>query len=114
MPNENVGQAYRDAKIVLNDHWEDMKETGIVSNRLFDALAAEAFIISDEMPEIEDIFRGTVVTYKGKEDLKEKADYYMKHPEEAEKLAKQGHQLVLEEHTFEKRMKKLVKDLEKI
>ena len=49
-----------------------------------------------------------------KEDLKEKADYYMKHPEEAEKLAKQGHQLVLEEHTFEKRMKKLVKDLEKI
>lgn len=114
MPNENVGQAYRDAKIVLNDHWEDMKETGIVSNRLFDALAAEAFIISDEMPEIEDIFRGTVVTYKDKEDLKEKADYYMKHPEEAEKLAKQGHQLVLEEHTFEKRMKKLVKDLEKI
>ena len=38
----------------------------------------------------------------------------MKHPEEAEKLAERGHQLVLEEHTFEKRMKKLVEDLEKI
>ena len=76
MPNDQVGQAYRDAKIVLNDHWDDMKETGIVSNRLFDALAAEAFIISDEMPEIEEIFEGTVVTYKDCKDLKEKVDYY--------------------------------------
>lgn len=105
-----LGQAYRDAKIVLNDHWDDMKETGIVSNRLFDALAAEAFIISDEMPEIEEIFEGTVVTYKDCKDLKEKVDYYMEHPKEAEKLAERGHQLVLEKHTFAKRMDKLVQD----
>ena len=111
MPNDQVGQAYRDAKIVLNDHWDDMKETGIVSNRLFDALAAEAFIISDEMPEIEEIFEGTVVTYKDCKDLKEKVDYYMEHPKEAEKLAERGHQLVLEKHTFAKRMDKLVQDL---
>ena len=111
MPNDQVGQAYRDAKIVLNDHWDDMKETGIVSNRLFDALAAEAFIISDEMPEIAEIFEGTVVTYKDCKDLKEKVDYYMEHPKEAEKLAGRGHQLVLEKHTFAKRMDKLVQDL---
>lgn len=111
MPNDQVGQAYRDAKIVLNDHWDDMKETGIVSNRLFDALAAEAFIISDEMPEIAEIFEGTVVTYKDCKDLKEKVDYYMEHPKEAEKLAERGHQLVLEKHTFAKRMDKLVQDL---
>ncbi len=103
MPNDQVGQAYRDAKIVLNDHWDDMKETGIVSNRLFDALAAEAFIISDEMPEIAEIFEGTVVTYKDCKDLKEKVDYYMEHPKEAEKLAERGHQLVLEKHTFAKK-----------
>ena len=111
MPNDQVGQAYRDAKIVLNDHWDDMKETGIVSNRLFDALAAEAFIISDEMPEIAEVFEGTVVTYKDCKDLKEKVDYYMEHPKEAEKLAERGHQLVLEKHTFAKRMDKLVQDL---
>ncbi len=114
MPNEQVGQAYRDARIVLNDHWDDMKETGIVSNRLFDALAAEAFIISDELPEIEEIFQGTVVTYQDRADLKKKADYYMQHPEEAEKLAKRGHELVIKEHTFRRRMEKLVQDLEKL
>ena len=42
---------------------------------------------------------------------KEKVDYYMEHPKEAEKLAERGHQLVLKKHTFAKRMDKLVQDL---
>ena len=46
-----------------------------------------------------------------RKDLKEKVDYYMEHPKEAEKLAERGHQLVLEKHTFAKRMDKLVQDL---
>ena len=61
--------------------------------------------ISDEMPEIEDIFRGTVVTYKDKEDLKEKADYYMKHPEEAEKLANRDISLFWRSIPLKKEMK---------
>ena len=112
MPNEQVGQAYHDAKIVLNDHWDDMRETGIVSNRLFDALAADAFVISDDMPEIEELFDGTVVTYKDRGDLEEKVDYYMKHPDEAEALARRGQRLVLEKHTFANRMDTLVEKLE--
>lgn len=112
MPNEQVGQAYHDAKIVLNDHWDDMRETGIVSNRLFDALAADAFVISDDMPEIEELFDGTVVTYKDRGDLEEKVDYYMKHPDEAEALARRGQKLVLEMHTFANRMDTLVEKLE--
>lgn len=114
IPNEQVGQAYRDARIVLNDHWDDMRETGIVSNRLFDALAAEAFVISDEMPEINELFEGTVVTYKDREDLREKVEYYMRHPEEAEKLAARGHELVLKKHTFANRMDTMVQQIERL
>ena len=52
-----------------------------------------------------------MTTDKDCKDLKEKVDYYMEHPKEAEKLAERGHQLVLEKHTFAKRMDKLVQDL---
>ena len=60
---------------------------------------------------IKKIIQKMVVTYKDCKDLKEKVDYYMEHPKEAEKLAERGHQLVLEKHTFAKRMDKLVQDL---
>lgn len=114
MPNDQVGQTYRDAKIVLNDHWEDMREAGIVSNRLFDALAAEAFVISDYMPEIEELFEETIVTYKDRREFAEIVDYYMNHPDEAQKLAEKGHRLVVEKHTFAHRIDTLLQEMEQM
>lgn len=113
MDNDKVGQAYHDAKILLNDHWDDMKEYGIISNRIFDALAVGAFVISDYLSEIEDVFDGAVVTYQTKEELKEKVDYYMEHNKAREELAAKGKELVLKEHTFAVRCKEIVKVLER-
>lgn len=106
--NEEVGQAYHDAKILLNDHWDDMKKLGIISNRIFDALAVGAFVISDYMPEIDELFGGAVVTYKTKEELREKIDYYLSHAKERDEIAKKGQHDVLNNHTFAKRIKKIV------
>ncbi len=112
--NEEVGQAYHDATILLNDHWDDMKEQGVISNRIFDALAAGAFVISDYMDEIEEAFDGAVVTYKDKEDLKAKIDYYMKHEDERLEKAKHGQDIVLSEHTFANRIEKMIQVMEQI
>ncbi|MEZ5830439.1 MAG: glycosyltransferase [Dongiaceae bacterium] len=49
IPNAMVGDLYRKAGVVLNDHWPDMQRAGILSNRVFDALACAAPIISDEI-----------------------------------------------------------------
>lgn len=108
LENEKVGQAYHDAKILLNDHWDDMREYGIISNRIFDALAVGAFVISDNIPEIESLFEGNVVTYSTREDLKEKIDYYLEHPEERQKKAERGKEIVLKEHTFAERIKEIL------
>lgn len=105
--NEKLGQAYHDAEIVLNDHWEDMKENGIISNRVFDVLAAGTFIISDDMPEIEELFQGSVITYADEEDLQKKVGYYLKNKREREELAKKGRRIVLKEHTFATRVRKI-------
>jgi GT2 family glycosyltransferase len=60
LPNEQVGAAYRSAGVVLNDHWEDMSANGFLSNRLFDAVAAGARVVSDEVAGLREVFGDAV------------------------------------------------------
>jgi spore maturation protein CgeB len=46
IPNADLARYYSSAAIVLNDHWEDMRAEGFISNRIYDALACGAFVIS--------------------------------------------------------------------
>lgn len=112
--NNEVGQAYHDAKILLNDHWEDMKEFGIVSNRIFDALSAGAFVISDDVVGMTDMLEDTVVTYTTAEDLREKIDYYMEHEDARNAKAEAGRKLVRAKHTFANRADEMIKVMEQL
>ena len=57
-----VPAAYAGAGVVLNDHWDDMRESGFVSNRLFDAVACGARVLSDDLPgvDLDALFEGCV------------------------------------------------------
>ena len=114
LENDKLGQAYHNAEIVLNDHWDDMRKYGIISNRIFDALAAGAFVISDYVSEIEQIFHGNVVCYCDREDLKSKIRYYLKNKKEREHLAQQGQEIVLTSHTFSIRIHEMCSILKHI
>ncbi len=67
LPNAEVPAAYRSARVVLNDHWDDMAAGGFVSNRLFDAAACGARVLSDEVAGVPGgvgaLFGGSVRTY---------------------------------------------------
>jgi len=67
--NEEIAAKYRSAGIVLNDHWPDMAREGFYSNRLFDAVASGARVISDQVDGIGEIFQGGVQTYTSPVDL---------------------------------------------
>ena len=69
IPNNELRKAYSSCKILLCDHWDDMRDKGFLSNRLFDASACGAFIISDNVRGVEDVFGGTVVTYEDQDEL---------------------------------------------
>ena len=60
---------YSSADIVLNDHWHDMRAEGFISNRIYDALAAGGFVISDRIDEIDAEFDGAVPTFADPADL---------------------------------------------
>ncbi len=71
VPNEQVPALYRGAGIVLNDHWEQMRAQGFVSNRLFDATACAARVVSDEVAGVEELFGGLARTFRTDAELLE-------------------------------------------
>ncbi|MEJ5945816.1 glycosyltransferase [Pseudokineococcus basanitobsidens] len=63
VPNSELAGVYRGAGVVLNDHWEDMRREGFASNRLFDAAATGALVVSDRVVGVDDVFGGLVQWY---------------------------------------------------
>ncbi|MGH8935811.1 MAG: glycosyltransferase family protein [Acidimicrobiia bacterium] len=107
-PNERLNELYCSAEIVLNDHWPDMAESGFVSNRIYDALACGAFIITDPVDGLEDLFEETVPTFSNKEELQELLERYGKDPEERQRLSALGRQIVVSRHSFQVRAREFV------
>jgi hypothetical protein len=70
LDNDRVPDAYRSARIVLNDHWEDMKREGFLSNRLFDAVGSGAVIVSDRVAGMQAIFGASVMPYDSADELR--------------------------------------------
>ena len=69
LPNPELPAAYASAGVVLNDHWSDMATEGFLSNRLFDAVATGARVLSDEAAGLTEVFGDAVVTYANAADL---------------------------------------------
>jgi hypothetical protein len=69
IPNNELPIRYRSSKIVLNDHRPDMRKRGFYSNRLFDAVASGARVLSDDVVGLEQFFEGAVKTYKDSSEL---------------------------------------------
>jgi len=68
--NARLGDCYRSAAAVLNDHWLDMKLYGYVSNRVLDALACHVPVISDDSPALREIFGDAVLCAGNAEEFR--------------------------------------------
>ena len=112
IPNNILNKAYSSCRILLNDHWDDMKEKDFISNRLFDALACKTFVVSDKVDSIEEVFDNAVVTYDTPEELNAKLTYFIQHPHERELKAQIGYENVLKNHTFDNRTSEILLSLE--
>ena len=112
LDNRLLGKYYSSAKIVLNDTRDGMKKYGFIGNRIFDASASGALVISDYMKEIEDIYGDSVVMWKTKEELVEKVKYYLnpKNDEERKEKANRAREITLK-HFTKKAVIPLFKDV---
>ena len=106
--NDEIAAKYRSAGIVLNDHWPDMAREGFYSNRLFDAVASGARVISDQVDGIGEIFQGGVQTYTSPADLKKLCNMEnRKMWGSQQEILDRAHQIG-ELHSFEQRAKVLI------
>lgn len=118
IPNDDLHRYYSSAKIVLNDHRQEMKDAGFISNRIFDATASGALVISDYMKEIEEIYGDTVPMWKTEAELIELIKYYLSPEHEDERLDKARHarEITLKHFTSDivaKKFKQIIKDVQK-
>lgn len=97
--NQILRKYYSSAKIVLNDTREGMKKFGFISNRIFDATACGTLVISDYMPEIEQIYGDSVPMYHNDDELYELVQYFLTHDEERIEKAQRAQKITLQNFT---------------
>lgn len=98
--NDKLVGYYAQAAIVLADHWPDMRDEGFIANRIFDAAAAGAFVISDDLPELEAELDGGVVAYRDATELNALVDRFLADPDARREHAARARSAVLARHTF--------------
>lgn len=111
IPNDRLSGYYASADIVLNDHWPDMQREGFLSNRLYDASAAGAFVITDGVDGLDAEFDGGVVAYDDAADLHRLIDRFLADPVARSEHAARARDAVLARHTFEHRVRELFEQL---
>jgi hypothetical protein len=113
VPNAELPEVYSSVGVLLNDHWGTMRDWGFVSNRLFDALGCATPVVSDDLPEVQELFGDAVATYRDPDDLRRLVDTILRNPDAARARAADGRQVVLAAHTFDHRAQRIVELLER-
>ncbi len=109
---------YSASKIILAVHYQDIQKRFPVyqaSPRVFESMACGAFTISDNQRDVFLLFKDGdhLVCFNNPEELIKKVEYYIDHSKERERIALQGREEVLNSHTYQHRMKKLLTFVEK-
>jgi len=106
-------KAYRGAKISIGD--SQWPETGFVSNRVFQALAAGGAALAHQyfrdMDRLGLIDGETCIIWQDWTDLQNKIEYYLTHEKERKSIAAAGNRMCLERHSFDMRVQELLKML---
>lgn len=115
VPNGDLAEYYRGSSVVFADHWSDMAEQGFIQNRIFDALACGARVISDPVEGMAEMFGGAVLNYSGRDDLARQfadANAFDSASEVDERL--RVAEMVRAHHSFDARASELVRAVEQV
>lgn len=77
-----------------------------VNQRVFDAAACGAFLVTDNQPDMEEFFdtRREAVCYEEADQARDQVAYYLRHPEDRRRIAEGARRRILNEHTYMHRL----------
>lgn len=112
LPNNYLPQLCSSAKIILGLHSVDNSLT-MMSMRTFEVLGCGGFYLTQWTPAIEHYFKNHyhLVWSKSAVETRELVDYYLAHPQEREKIARQGQEEVYAHHTYHHRAQDMIEVL---
>ena len=104
IPNEILRKYYSKCGVLLNDHWDTMREKGFISNRLFDAAACGATIISDKIAGLEKVFGNKIYTYNSRENLPKVVENCLQQKSQNGREKLELAKYIRDNHSFDKRV----------
>ncbi|HET6435854.1 MAG TPA: glycosyltransferase [Xanthomonadaceae bacterium] len=112
IPNTGLAAHYGTADVVLNDHWDSMRDFGFVSNRIFDVVASGGHVVSDAVPAIGRLFAHGVTEVRSAAGLAGAvAGLGAIPPAERERERREAAEEVARLHTFDARAKAICNDV---
>ena len=93
--NTSLSGLYASARIVLNDHHEDMQREGFINPRILDVLASGGFVISDKVAGMDALLDRSVATYRTPEELSETIRKYIEDAQARDIMAGRGQKIAL-------------------
>lgn len=87
-------------------------ETGLPL-RIFDIMGSGGFLMTNYQEELEDYFKidEDLVVYRSFDELEDKCQYFLTHESERMRILLNGYKKVCENHTYEHRVEKIIKEL---
>lgn len=107
LPYDRLPQLYSSAKLLLDDAAVSTLPYGSVNSRVFDALATGTLVVSNCESGVRELFDDDFPTYSDRASLRASLDLLLNDPERREELASRYREVVLREHTYEKRAQRL-------
>lgn len=111
-PGQDAAVVYAGSRINLNVSLKGIE--GGTAQRVMDIMGAGGFVLTNYCEETADIFEEDkeIVMFKSPEELFDKVEYYLRHEEERERIARAGYHKVTACYTYEKKLQKLLEWVE--
>jgi spore maturation protein CgeB len=109
LPPPEAAKLYNAAAICLNLNHRQTIFNGL-NQRGFEIPACGGFQLVDYRPGFESLFAANeeIVYYHSFDEISDLVEYYLSHPDERKKIARRGYERVIEGHSYEHRMKKVL------
>lgn len=100
----------------INFNCTSKQMKGAVNQRIFDAPAAGAFVLTDWRDQMDQLFEPgkQIVFYREPGEVPDLVRHYLAHPEERQRVAHAARQRVLAEHTWQHRLQTLLAHMREI
>lgn len=118
MPNINnrgFAKSLKEMPIIFNSSKININITAKsirsgLSLRIFDVLGCGGFLITNYQAELPDYFEvgKDLIAYESIEELIKLCDYYLKHEDERQEIARQGYEKVKKYHTYDIRLTQMI------